>query len=648
MSSGRHVRAEGGQSHRCDGGLLGHRPAVRLRERGVCRVVRSCPPRRCGAARAPSCWGRSTKAAFPRSIRVLDGERQQLECEVAGARGIRHALIDITPDVVAGAVVGFAMHLTDVTTLRRARGRALMHSAALLREGDERLQLALTATGGAHWDWDVLAGRSLRQPALVQHPAGYPPGDAVQGIDFVRSRVHPDDIARVVEASSSAFARKVPYMVEARMRRADGSFRWIQSHGSVTASGPTGAPARITGINTDVHERKVAEKATARLELQLQQAQKMESVGRLAGGVAHDSNNMISVILAYTDVALRDVDPASRLHTDLLEIRKAAERSAALTRQLLAFARRQVVAPTVVDPNASIGQTVAMLQRLIGENIRISWEPCERPWSILVDPSQLDQLLANLCVNARDAIAGVGTIVIKTSNWVATPAFCEEHADAPPGEYVRLTVRDDGHGMTPETVAQIFEPFFTTKPPDVGTGLGLATVYGVVKQNGGFITVESEPGKGTSFHVHFPRRGGCRHSGGLARGCPERCDGRWDGDHPHRGGRAGDLAHPHARAGAAGLQGPRDEQPRGGPPRSRGEKVRLVLTDVVMPEMNGRELASALRARHLGLKLLFMSGYPSDVIGSGGFVGEGVRFIEKPFPMPEVVRKVRELLDEKE
>ena len=236
-----------------------------------------------------------------------------------------------------------------------------------------------------------------------------------------------------------------------------------------------------------------------RLNAQFQQAQKMESVGRLAGGVAHDYNNMLGVILGYTDLALDKVDPSDPLYEDLQEILNAAKRSADITRQLLAFARKQAIVPKVLDMNAVVESMLKMLRRLIGENINLSWIPGTDLWYLKIDPIQIEQVLANLCINARDAISGVGRIIIETQKATFDETYCADHSDFSPGEYIRLAVSDDGLGMDKETLANIFEPFFTTKDASQGTGLGLATVYGIVKQNNGFINVYSEPGRG--YHL---------------------------------------------------------------------------------------------------------------------------------------------------
>ncbi|WP_205743376.1 PAS domain-containing protein [Geobacter sp. FeAm09] len=263
---------------------------------------------------------------------------------------------------------------------------------------------------------------------------------------------------------------------------------------------------------SDFTELKRTEAEKANLEAQLQQAQKMESVGRLAGGVAHDFNNLLTVILGYTQMGITELGPAHPLQANLEEIRKAAQKSADLTQQLLAFARKQTIAPKVLNVNEAVENTLKMLRRLIGEDINLAWKPAAGLWPVRVDPSQIDQILANLCVNARDAIADVGRITIETGNRFFDREYCATHVGFIPGEYVALAVSDDGCGMDKETLTHIFEPFFTTKGGGQGTGLGLATVYGIVRQNNGFITIYSEPGHGTTLRIYLPR-----HEGGVGR-----------------------------------------------------------------------------------------------------------------------------------
>ena len=397
-------------------------------------------------------------------------------------------------------------------------------------------------------------------------------------------------------------------------------------------------------IEEDITARKHEEKEKAKLEGQLQQAQKIESIGRLAGGVAHDFNNMLTVILGHANLALMKMDKTHPLYVSMEEIRKAAERSADLTRQLLAFARKQTIAPKVLDLNVTVAGVLSMLQRLIGEGIRLTWRPAVNLWPVKVDPSQIDQILANLCVNARDAIADVGKITIETENRILDSNYCSAHPGARPGEYVRLSISDDGSGMDKEILAQIFEPFFTTKVAGEGTGLGLAMVYGVVKQNDGFINVYSEPGMGTTFTVYLPK-----FEGEVGQTRPE---GVFE---PVLRGQETILLVEDETAilkiatimledlgyTVIATNAPSDAI------RLVAEhigEIHLLLTDVVMPEMNGLDLAKELLSLHPQMKCLFMSGYTSNVIAHHGVLNEGVKFIQKPFTLKDLAAMVREVL----
>ena len=381
------------------------------------------------------------------------------------------------------------------------------------------------------------------------------------------------------------------------------------------------------------------------LESRFLQAQKMESVGRLAGGVAHDFNNMLGVILGYTDMAMEQADPSQPLFANLQEVRKAAGRSADLTRQLLAFARKQTVTPKILDLNEAVEGMLKMLRRLIGEDINLAWLPGTGVWPVKVDPSQIDQILANLCVNARDAIAGVGKVTIDTRSEAFDDAYCADHPGFAPGEYVILTVSDNGCGMDKATLDKVFEPFFTTKEIGKGTGLGLATVYGIVKQNNGFISVYSEPGKGTAFKIYLPRY--------LDKA------GQMQKEHPADSAELGHetillvedepailkmaklmLERLGYRVMAASTPGQAISLARECP----GE-IHLLITDVVMPEMNGRDLAKNIVSFYPGIRRLFMSGYTSDVIAHHALLDEGIHFIQKPFSVQAIAARVREALD---
>ena len=394
-----------------------------------------------------------------------------------------------------------------------------------------------------------------------------------------------------------------------------------------------------------ISERKRVEEQKMKLEGQLVQAQKMESIGRLAGGVAHDFNNMLSVILGHAELALKTVSKKQPLHEDLEEIRSAAERSIELTRQLLAFARKQKTTPVVLDMNKTVDGMMKMLRRLLGEHIDLVWQPANPPSSIQMDPSQLDQIMVNLCVNARDAIGDKGRITIETSSTVFDKTTCVQHAGAKPGPYVHLSVNDNGCGMDAETVAQIFEPFFTTKESGQGTGLGLATVYGIVKQNQGIIEVDSEPHRGTTFHIYLPQ---------VENLSPPQTKEKVDNtakpcqatillveDEPAIL-RMGKLML--ERQGYTVL-------PAGTPDQALQwateypSSIHLLITDVIMPEMNGRDLAKKILSVHPHLKILFMSGHTSDILSEDGVLNKNIHFLQKPFTIQSLTSTTSDALN---
>ena len=399
-----------------------------------------------------------------------------------------------------------------------------------------------------------------------------------------------------------------------------------------------GRIAHYVAVKEDITERK-------RLEEQLHQAQKLESIGRLAGGIAHDFNNMLAVILGQTELAMNEMQPEHPLHAHLRQILKATERSTELTRQLLAFARKQVIAPKSIDLNDTLTGMLKMLRRLIGEEIDLAWIPERQPLPVFMDPSQVDQILVNLCINARDAISGVGKVTIETHRIDIDETYCADHAEAIPGRYVLLAVSDNGRGMDKPTMERIFEPFFTTKGVGHGTGLGLATVYGIVKQNQGFVNVYSEPAQGTTFKIYLPRMA---EDAAPDRGeCPAESIAPGDEtillveDEPgileiarqmleSRGYRVLTAATPGEAIGIV---------------REFADAIHLLISDVVMPEMNGPELKMQISTMSPETRCLYISGYPTNVIVRHGVLKEGVHFLQKPFSLEALARKVREVID---
>ena len=426
-------------------------------------------------------------------------------------------------------------------------------------------------------------------------------------------------------------------MLEFEIVGLKGTRRWLETHVVPLRD----AQARITsvlGITRDMTERNA-------LAAQLVQAQKMESVGRLAGGVAHDFNNMLSVILGHTELALAELPADSRVRSRLLDVHKAARRSADLTRQLLAFARREPASPRVVDLNVRIPKMLGMLGRLIGEDVIVGWRPGVALWPVRIDPSQLDQILTNLVVNARDAMAGPGTLTIATENLAVDQARASNFEGGVAGDFVAMTVADTGCGMDADTLMQVFEPFFTTKPPGEGTGLGLSTVYGTVKQNGGAVEVESEPGRGTTFRIFLPR------SPDVAADVPSPQLRRASGgkgetilvveDEPA----VLDLARLALEGAGYRVLSANSPQAALAQAAAHAGPLDLVVTDVVMPNLNGRELLESLRAIRPDVRCLYMSGYTAEIIARRGILEPGLAFLQKPFVLDQLLTKVREVLD---
>ena len=402
----------------------------------------------------------------------------------------------------------------------------------------------------------------------------------------------------------------------------------------------------ILGVFGDITELKKAEAEQIKLREQLYQANKMESIGRLAGGVAHDFNNMLGVILGFTEMSMRLLDPSTPVYKHLQEVCRAAERSSELTRQLLAFARKQTVSPELLDINKTIEGMLRILARLIGEHIQLLWEPAANPGAIKIDPSQLDQILANLCANARDAVGKTGQIIIETAAIKVDELFCRNTPESYPGDFIVLSVTDNGCGIDEKTINQLFEPFFTTKEFGSGTGLGLATVYGIVKQNHGFIKVTSRPGRGTCFKIFLPDHGQADLDAYAPPTSPKPVAG-------HETillveDEEAILTVTTMMLEAAGYRVITASSPAEAIKAVQNGKcmVNLLLSDVVMPGMNGKELAGKLKQMLPDMRCLFMSGYTADVIARQDLSEECLNFLAKPFNSEELTGKVREVLDQ--
>ena len=527
------------------------------------------------------------------------------------------------------------MRKDSEAALRHSR-KELVHSEARFRALVERNadMIALLTADGTALYVSPAAGQCL----------GGRPEDYVGTALF--DRVHADDrdtlrreVSRLIGDPSGSIR------AEFRVTHKDRSIRWLE--GTVTNLLADPAVNAVVGNFRDITEHKASEATLRRTEDQLRQAQKMEAIGNLAGGVAHDFNNLLSVILGYSTMLAQDMTPSDPRRADLMEIENAGQRAVNLTRQLLAFGRQQILQPRVVDLNDVIAGMANMLRRLIGENIELAVLPGAALGRVLVDPGQVEQVIMNLSVNSRDAMPDGGKLTIETSNVELDSKYASAHFGATPGPHVMLAVTDTGTGMDRATQARMFEPFFTTKEKGKGTGLGLATVFGIVRQSGGNVWVYSEPGRGTTFKVYLR--------------C---CD-------PNAAAAAVSVSPPatSAQRGTETVLLVEDEESvrvlartvlrrygyhvleaqSGGDALLICEQhtaaIHIMVTDVVMPRMSGRQLADRLRSVRPDMKILYMSGYTDNSIVHHGVLDSGVAFLQKPITPEALAHKVREVLD---
>jgi PAS domain S-box-containing protein len=529
----------------------------------------------------------------------------------------------------AGQPVAWIGVNREVTERRRAEA-ALAESRALLAAAEE-----LAHVGS--WALDAQTGTLTWSDELFRI-VGRERTSAISTERFV-ALVHPADRPAVRAAFKRLVAGGEAPPIECRVIRPDGSTRTIHARGRLQRDA-AGGTQRVLGSAQDVTDR-------VELEEQLRQSQRLEAVGQLAGGIAHDFNNLLTVITSYAALLLEDLGPSHEKRNDIQEIARAAERAATLTQQLLAFGRRQLLQPRVLDVNHTVTELERMLRRLLTADIELVTvlDPGLRP--VRADPGQLEQVLMNLVVNARDAMPSGGTLTVETANVAIDGSYAGRHASAVrPGPYVRLAVSDTGHGMDDATQAHIFEPFFTTKESGKGTGLGLSTVYGIVTQSGGYVWCYSEPGRGTTFKIYLPHADAPAERPGDDIGTVAVRRGRErvliveDDDAVRSVAQRILTSHGYAVLAAAGGAAALRLHDETTPP------VDLVLTDVVMPEMSGAELARQLRARHPAIRVLFMSGYTGEAAIRQRVLEPGAAFIEKPFAPEALAAKVREILDE--
>jgi PAS domain S-box-containing protein len=556
---------------------------------------------------------------------------------------VSHA-IDI-PSLGVVAVVGstfLVLVLAIVTALidRRlsAQATALESSEQALRDQRQFLLQIVNANPHAIFVKDADGRFTLVNKAMAELYGTTPEG--LVGRSDVDLNLDLEEVERFLQDDREVMTSLEPRLIpeEPFTSPASGQTRWFQTV-KVPLVAADGRVSQVLGVATDITRRK-------QLEDQLRQSQKMEAVGRLAGGVAHDFNNLLTAILGHADLLLEETPGEDRRRGDLAGIKGAAERAAGLTRQLLAFSRKQILQPKVLDLNNVVSGVGTLLQRLIGEDIELRITPAPQLGSVEADPGQVEQVILNLAVNARDAMPRGGRLTIETANVELDAAYAREHVAVEPGSYVMLAVSDTGVGMSEEVKAHLFEPFFTTKEQGQGTGLGLATVYGIVKQSGGCIWVYSEPGRGTAFKIYLPRLTACSQ---VAASAPAHQEADSlagagtillveDEEAVRRLASRVLAARGYTVLSAAnGLQALDTVQRHPG-------AIDLVITDVVMPQMSGRELAELVRPRRPATKILYVSGYTDDAIVRHGVLDAGVVFLQKPFTPDGLARKVKEIL----
>ncbi|NOT26774.1 MAG: response regulator [Acidobacteria bacterium] len=507
-----------------------------------------------------------------------------------------------------------------------------------LRESEERFRQLANKSREGFWFVGLNPERILYVSPAVETIWGLSADSFYQDPRVWLGAVHADDRARMQDAWEAwAKDQSRRFEEECRIVRPDGSVRWVLNSGTQIRD-EAGAITRLSGLTHDVTERK-------ELEAQFHQAQKMESVGRLAGGIAHDFNNLLTVINGISELVLAQVGKDDQVHADIQEIHRAGERAAVLTRQLLAFSRRQILVPRVMNVNTVVAGMESLLQRLLGADINLVVVSTQGVSNVNADPGQIEQVITNLAVNARDAMPQGGQLIIETQNVTIDEGYGRQHGVAmPTGSYVLLDVSDSGVGMDAATRARIFEPFFTTKGPGKGTGLGLSTVYGIVKQSHGFIWVDSEVGQGTSFKIYLPQVTAAAGADQPRPTVPSSSGTETillvedDAGLCRLATRFLEPAGYTVLGAATGEEALRVLE-------RHGEPVHLLLTDVVMPGMSGRGLADRIAQTRPGVKILYMSGYTDDIVVRHGVSEEQVPFLSKPFTAWELLQKVREVLD---
>ncbi len=527
----------------------------------------------------------------------------------------------------AGRVIGTFSSGADITDRSRA--------VEALRTAEERMRFALEAAGVGIWDMDYRTDQ-LQWSEILEGQYGLQPGTFRGTTDMFMERVHPEDRDALIETMAQAKQSGSDFSLQYRALWPDGTVRWLSGAGRVHL-GDRGEPVRAVGITMDVTDRRT-------LEDQYQQAQKMEAVGRLAGGVAHDFNNLLTVILGYCGLLLTDFDPDDQRQADIAEIQKAGASGAALTRQLLAFSRKEIIEPTLLNLNVVVADMREMVGRLIGEDVRVVMRLRPGLSPVMADRGQVEQIVLNLAVNARDAMPGGGTLTIETDNIELGESDATTHLRLKPGPYVVLRLSDTGTGMTPQVLARVFEPFFTTKEAGKGTGLGLVTVRGIATRSGGGVEVSTEIGVGTSLQVYFPESDATQLALEPALPIVPRASAHTTvlvvEDEEGLRELARRLLQRQgctvlvAASGAEALR-----------LFAQHPSIDLVLTDVVMPGLSGADLIQQLIEQRPELKVIYMSGYTEDAIVHHDVLKPGIAFLHKPFTSETLEQKIRDVLD---
>jgi two-component system cell cycle sensor histidine kinase/response regulator CckA len=551
----------------------------------------------------------------------------RLEFRVIRNAETRRFSAHVTPRTdSSGRLVATFGTLQDITELAEAR--------AARRASEERLRAVIRATRQVLYDWDTGANVA-RIEGACEEVLGVPPGE-IGILEKWESRIHPDDLPAFRRERARSIAERRPFQLEYRLRREDGSYVPVLDRGSCLEDQP--GTLHQVGTILDLTDRK-------RLEHELLQAQKLESIGRLAGGIAHDFNNYLTAIFGYVDLARAEGGLPASVQEHLRRIEEAGQGAARLTGQLLAYARRKTIEPRVCSLNDVVSSATRLLVRLLRENIRLEVHTAPDLWPVRVDPGQFEQVVVNLAINARDAMPEGGRLTIETANVTLSPDYAASHPDVIPGEHVMLAVSDTGRGIPPEHLVHIFEPFFTTKRRGEGTGLGLATVHGLVKQHRGHIWVYSEVGKGTTFKIYIPREYADVETVAPVAGMPRDTTGTETillvEDEPLVRSLAVSVL---TKAGYTVLEASSGREALE-LARSHEGPIHLLLTDVVLPEMSGRQVAEAIRDARPAMRVLYTSGYTDNVVVHHGILDAGVEFLPKPYSPSTLASKVREVLE---